>query len=275
MWRGSRSPCSLVSSGHSLTMSHSLNERRVFHLVFLFIIGCSSSDAATSQGGEDQACYANGTCNKGLTCASNVCVVLPGNDGGGTGGAKAGSGGAGGASGASGSGGSSGASGGASGASGASGQGGGGRGSGGTTTGGSGGSPTDAGAGGNGGTGAEAGPRPTEGGLHVVWTLVGAVSGSKLNCSSAGGTSVQVVSTPTGSSNPQIDIFPCSDGSGDALPHPFGSYTVDVELLDSSNLSLGRAPVLAGVTLAASPCDRIVSGDCMKDENVVIAVDGL
>jgi len=33
--------------------------------------------------------------------------------------------------------------------------------------------------------------------------------------------------------------------------------------------------VMMGVVLAASPCDRIVSGDCMKDETVTIAVDGM
>lgn len=37
----------------------------------LSIAGC---DAA--QGGERQACYPNGTCNAGLTCASSVCVAL-------------------------------------------------------------------------------------------------------------------------------------------------------------------------------------------------------
>jgi hypothetical protein len=42
-----------------------------------------SATTGTSSGGLRQACYDNGTCNAGLTCASNVCVQL-GNDGGGT-----------------------------------------------------------------------------------------------------------------------------------------------------------------------------------------------
>ena len=37
---------------------------------------CSSSTSGTPTGGLRQPCYANGTCNAGLTCASNVCVAL-------------------------------------------------------------------------------------------------------------------------------------------------------------------------------------------------------
>ena len=55
--------------------------------------GCGGDLVA--QGGERQPCYPNGTCNLGLTCASNVCVDLGG--GGGMGGTNAG--GAGGAAG--------------------------------------------------------------------------------------------------------------------------------------------------------------------------------
>ena len=47
--------------------------------------GCGGSLGA--QGGERQPCFPNGTCNLGLTCASNVCVDL---GGGGMGGAAAG-----------------------------------------------------------------------------------------------------------------------------------------------------------------------------------------
>jgi hypothetical protein len=42
--------------------------------------GCSSSSPA--MGGETQACYANDTCNAGLTCASHKCVKAPGGSGG-------------------------------------------------------------------------------------------------------------------------------------------------------------------------------------------------
>ncbi len=42
--------------------------------------GTSSSEQPV--GGERGACYPNGTCNAGLTCLSNSCVVVPGDDGG-------------------------------------------------------------------------------------------------------------------------------------------------------------------------------------------------
>lgn len=47
--------------------------------------GCSSS--AGMAGGERQACYANGTCNAGLVCLSQICVRRNSPDASGTGGA--------------------------------------------------------------------------------------------------------------------------------------------------------------------------------------------
>ncbi len=73
----------------------------LFALVSLVSVGCGDNPA--KQGGERQDCYPNGTCNAGLTCASNVCVSL--GDGG------AGRGGGGGTTGAAGSTGGAGASG--------------------------------------------------------------------------------------------------------------------------------------------------------------------
>jgi hypothetical protein len=72
------------------------------------LFGCGGS---TSQGGERQGCYANGTCNAGLSCLSNICVSEGGGGaGGGAGGAGGGAaGGGGGASGHAGAGGGSGA----------------------------------------------------------------------------------------------------------------------------------------------------------------------
>ena len=46
-------------------------------VVGLVAVGCGDSPVAVKpQGGERQDCYPNGTCNAGLTCASNVCVNL-------------------------------------------------------------------------------------------------------------------------------------------------------------------------------------------------------
>lgn len=38
----------------------------------------AAPDDGPEQGTETGACYPNGTCNDDLTCASNVCVSLPG-----------------------------------------------------------------------------------------------------------------------------------------------------------------------------------------------------
>ena len=41
----------------------------------LLVASCSGKETAESFGGEKQHCYANGTCNVGLTCFSNLCVT--------------------------------------------------------------------------------------------------------------------------------------------------------------------------------------------------------
>jgi hypothetical protein len=52
----------------------------VLPFALAFAGACSSSSpdssATAAAGAERGACYPNGTCNTGLTCASNVCVVL-------------------------------------------------------------------------------------------------------------------------------------------------------------------------------------------------------
>lgn len=59
-------------------------------------LGCGS--ASVGQGGEGQTCYANATCNAGLTCLSKICVNPDGGVGsGGAAGGHSGSNGAGGA----------------------------------------------------------------------------------------------------------------------------------------------------------------------------------
>lgn len=155
---------------------------RLFHAMTLalLLMGCGEDVGQQSQAGADGgtagaggiggnapcpagsercACFPDGTCNPGLTCASDLCVSLPG--GGGTGGSTAGQGGESGIdAGTSGSGGTAGA-GGEAGASG---------GGGGSGTGGQ--SGTDGGTSGTGGTGGN----PVEGGDcdtdRPGWTLV-------------------------------------------------------------------------------------------------------
>ena len=61
----------------------------------LIASGCAGESATTAQGAEGQACYPNATCNSGLTCDANLCVVDEGggstneDDGGSTSGTRA------------------------------------------------------------------------------------------------------------------------------------------------------------------------------------------
>jgi hypothetical protein len=49
--------------------------------------GCGSSGSNCTLGSEKCACFSNGSCNSGLTCASNICVASGGGGGGGLSGA--------------------------------------------------------------------------------------------------------------------------------------------------------------------------------------------
>ncbi len=50
---------------------------RVSVLSIVAIVACASACPATTDAGSEAApCYPNGTCNEGLTCASDVCVRI-------------------------------------------------------------------------------------------------------------------------------------------------------------------------------------------------------
>ncbi len=55
-----------------------MNKRSL--LLAVLAVGCGGSHVGGGQaaGAEGGACYPNGTCNTGLTCASHLCVKLPG-----------------------------------------------------------------------------------------------------------------------------------------------------------------------------------------------------
>jgi CHRD domain len=54
--------------------------RAVLACVAVLFAGCGR--ATVGSGGAGEQCYANGSCNVSLTCASNLCVSLAGTDGG-------------------------------------------------------------------------------------------------------------------------------------------------------------------------------------------------
>lgn len=141
-----------------------------------------------------------------------------------------------------------------------------------------GGTPAGYGGGASGGTtgaggsagGRDSGAIPTQGALHLTWTLQ--QGGSAVTCAQvAGQAGVSVLLTPSGSTSSIQRTLPCEPGGGDVTGIPFGGYTVTIDLINSQSLSLGSAPAQS-VTLAASPCDRIVSGDCAKNLSVTVVV---
>jgi hypothetical protein len=85
----------------SVTNRRRVSQSRLFALLFLpFALACSQSggtarrnDAGCQTGAETCPCYGNGTCNQGLTCASNLCVNLGNPSGGGGASGQAGAGG--------------------------------------------------------------------------------------------------------------------------------------------------------------------------------------
>jgi hypothetical protein len=59
----------------------------LFLLVVLAVVVAACSSSPTGTGGQRQACYANGTCNAGLVCLSQICVQPADGGAGATGGA--------------------------------------------------------------------------------------------------------------------------------------------------------------------------------------------
>jgi hypothetical protein len=89
-----------------------------------------------------------------------------------------------------------------------------------------------------------------------------------------GQSGVNVVLTQAGSPTPIEKTFPCVGNSGDVVAVPFGKYAVSTAILNASSAALGSAPP-ASVTVAASPCDAVVSNECVQNLTVTISVDGL
>ena len=112
---------------------------------------------------------------------------------------------------------------------------------------------------------------PTLGAVHVIWSLQ--KMGSATTCANvAGAVGVGITVTKMGATTGQSDIYGCTAGSGDSLDLPFGVYSVAVDLLNAQSQSLGSAPTQV-VTLAASPCDQIIHGDCVKNVSATITVN--
>jgi hypothetical protein len=180
-----------------------------------------STDAACQAGAELCPCLANGVCNDGLTCATNLneCVHLAGSTGGttGTGGAASGTGGKGTGSSAPGTGGTS--------TGGSGGKGTGGSGTGGTTTGTGGTGTHTGGTTGTGGTGT-GGTTTGTGGNGTGGTHTGGTTGT-------GGTSTGGTTGTGGNASTSCGtLSPSASGNGEFTHYNFGQGTAKGELGD-------------------------------------------
>jgi hypothetical protein len=102
---------------------------------------------------------------------------------------------------------------------------------------------------------------PTHGALHVTWTIT--QNSNAATCAQVGGATVEVIVTSPDGGVSKDQSFPCTAGTGDLTGLAFDTYAVSATLLDSQSLSLGGgAP--QNVTLGATGCDSIISGDCAK-----------
>jgi hypothetical protein len=119
----------------------------------------------------------------------------------------------------------------------------------------------------------DASPTPTKGGVHVTWTLRKAGTMAALTCADVTGQNgVDVVVTKSGTTTAIENLFVCTAGLGDVLDLAFGSYTVSSTIVNAQSQGLGSAPAQV-TTLAASPCDQIISGQCVKSVAMTIIVD--
>jgi len=230
-------------------------------LAFAFAVGAGCGDdeeaSGPAAGAERGPCYGNKTCDAGLTCLSDLCVV--GASDGGDGGAPAGN-----------TGGSSGSGNSAAGK-GPTDQGGSGDALGGAATAGAGNGSAEGGDAGAGG--ADGSLTPTAGALRVTWSLKGASSSTTLSCAAAGGTTVSVIGTRAGDVGALTeDLFDCADEGGDAL-YDFGSYDFSVQLLNAQSQALGDVVKFA-ITFDDAPCVEVTDRRCVKAKTVVLPVDG-
>lgn len=120
-----------------------------------------------------------------------------------------------------------------------------------------------------GGAGGAVSNTPVLAGIHLTWVLRTS-SNSAAACSSfATQAGVEVAATPRGSSIAITKNFLCEAGVGDLLGLAPADYTFSVSLLDSNGLALAASSP-AMVTLANTGCDRLVSGNCVRDLGVVV-----
>jgi hypothetical protein len=102
--------------------------------------------------------------------------------------------------------------------------------------------------------------------FKVSWSLQGETSGNTLACAdtdaakSAGG-SVEVVSTLSTGGNALTDKYDCEDHFGYSAPLPWGTYTIVMDALNSSDQALGsESTPLGDHTIGSNPNEIVDLG---------------
>ena len=81
--------------------------------------------------------------------------------------------------------------------------------------------------------------------FELSWDLVDSITRAPLTCAQAGSNGVSSLATEVNNgSNSKDDVFPCEDHYGVTGGLKMGTYTVDVEAIDSTEEPLGDNPTL-------------------------------
>jgi hypothetical protein len=94
----------------------------------------------------------------------------------------------------------------------------------------------------------------TDGGyFSFAWNLTRTSNGAPLTCAEVSGLAgIEAISTDVSdATNSASDIFPCTDGTGITSGLLAATYTVHVDALDTSNLSIGDAADLTNKVIMA------------------------
>ena len=77
-----------------------------------------------------------------------------------------------------------------------------------------------------------------------------------------------------GSQSPVKRTFPCVGNEGDLVAVPVGTYTAVADMLNAMSQSLGSSAATP-VTVASSPCDNVVSNECVRNLTTTILIYGM
>ena len=94
--------------------------------------------------------------------------------------------------------------------------------------------------------------------FELSWSLIGASTQAPLTCSgtaasTANGGSVETTATIVGTSAALSDKFNCEDHFGYSAPLPWGTYTIEVDALDSSDAAISEPTTIDNKVIGSTP----------------------